>query len=61
MNPWFFIRLRDGRSKSMDKRKVSRTFRFNPDTIAKLKELKVQTGQSETEILEKLIAGASTN
>ncbi len=58
MKPWFFIRLRDGRSKSFDKRKVSKTFRFKPETVDKLKSLKVQTGLSETEILERLIAGS---
>lgn len=61
MKPWFFIKLRDGRSKSLDQRKISKTYRFKPKTIEKLKKLRVQTGQSETEILEKLIAGASTN
>ena len=58
LKPWFFIRLRDGRSKSMDQRKVSKSYRFKPETIEKLKKLKDQTGQSETKILEKLIAGA---
>jgi len=58
MMPWFFIRLRDGRSKSMDQRKISKTYRFKPETVNILKNLKDQTGQSETEILEKLIAGA---
>jgi hypothetical protein len=58
LKPWFFIRLRDGRSKSLDQRKVSKNFRFKPETIEKLKNLKIQTGQSETEILEKLIAAA---
>jgi hypothetical protein len=56
--PWFFIRLRDKRSKSFDKRKVSKTFRFKPETVDILKSLKEQTGQSETEILEKLVASA---
>jgi hypothetical protein len=56
MKPWFFIRLRDGRSKSLDKRKVTKSFRFKPATVAILKKLKDQTGQSETEILENLIA-----
>ena len=56
IRPWFFIRLRDGRSKSLNKRKVSKTYRFKPETVDMLKNLKDQTGQSETEILEKLIA-----
>ena len=43
IKPWFFIRLRDGRSKSLDKRKVSKTFRFKPETVAILKSLKDQT------------------
>ena len=58
IKPWFFIRLRDGRSKSLDKRKVSKTFRFKPETVDVLKNLTDQTGQSETEIIEKLIAAA---
>jgi predicted DNA-binding protein len=37
---------------------VSKTFRFKPETADILKNLKDQTGQSETEILEKLIAAA---
>ena len=58
--PWFFIRLRDKRSKSFDKRKVSKTFRFKPETVTRLKNLKEQSGQSETEIIEKLIATANS-
>jgi hypothetical protein len=60
IRPWFFIRLRDRRSKSFDKRKVSKTFRFQPETVETLKNLKDRTGQSETEILEKLIAAAKS-
>ena len=61
IKPWFFIRLRDGRSKSLDIRKVSKSFRFKPATAAILKNLKDQTGQSETEILERLVAAAEMN
>jgi len=57
--PWFFIQLRDGRSKPMDQRKVSKTYRFKPETVQILKTLKDQTGRSETEILENLISEAS--
>jgi len=60
IRPWFFIRLRDRRSKSFDKRKVSKTFRFQPETVDILKNLKDRTGQSETEILEKLIEAAKS-
>ena len=60
IKPWFFIRLRDKRSKPFDKRKVSKTFRFKPETLDMLKSLKDQTGQSETEILENLIATAKS-
>ena len=60
IKPWFFIRLRDGRSKPLNKRKVSKSFRFKPQTIKELKRLKNQTGNSETEILENLIAQAAT-
>ncbi|MBW2430730.1 MAG: hypothetical protein JRF56_17355 [Deltaproteobacteria bacterium] len=60
MKPWFFIRLQDGRSKSLADRKVSKTYRFKPEVIDILKELKQKTGQSETEILEKLIAKAKS-
>jgi len=58
--PWFFIQLRDKRSKPFDKRKVSKTFRFKPETVDILKSLKEQSGQSETEILENLIADAKS-
>jgi len=58
--PWFFIRLRDKRSKPFDKRKVSKTFRFKPETVDILKSLKERSGQSETEILENLIADAKS-
>jgi hypothetical protein len=60
IRPWFFIRLRDGRSKSLNKRKVSKTYRFKPETVDILKRLRKQTGQSETEILEKLIAASKS-
>jgi hypothetical protein len=39
---------------------VSKTFRFKPETVDILKSLKNQSGQSETEILEKLIATAKS-
>jgi hypothetical protein len=55
IKPWFFIRLKDGRSKPLDKRKVSKTYRFKPETIDALKNLKDQTGKTETEIIEDLI------
>jgi len=58
LKPWFFIRLRDGRSKPMDQRKVSKTYRFKPETVSILKALKDETGRSETEILEDLVAKA---
>jgi hypothetical protein len=61
IKPWFFIRLRDRRSKSLDERKVSKTFRFKPETVNILKNLKAQTGQSETSILENLIATEVNN
>jgi len=60
MMPWFFIRLRDKRSKPFDKRKISKKFRFKPETVDILKTLKKQSNQSETEIIEKLIATASS-
>jgi len=58
LKPWFFIRLQDGRSKPLHERKVSKTFRFKPETVDTLKKLKAQSGQTETEILEKLVAAA---
>jgi hypothetical protein len=60
IKPWFFIRLRDGRSKPLDKRKISKSFRFKPETLDTLKELKDQTGKTETEIIENLIAAAKS-
>jgi hypothetical protein len=60
VKPWFFIRLRDGRSKSLTDRKVSKTFRFKPETITILKNLKDQTGLSETAILEELITNETS-
>jgi hypothetical protein len=60
VKPWFFIRLRDGRSKSLANRKVSKTYRFRPETIEILKKLKRNTGQTETEIVEELIAKAKS-
>ena len=58
LKPWFFIRLHDKRSKPLHKRKVPKTFRFKPETVEKLKNLKNKTGKSETEILENLIGAA---
>lgn len=60
IKPWFFIRLRDGRSKPLDRRKVSKSYRFKPETIKILKNIKDRTGRSETEILESLVAEAGT-
>lgn len=59
IKPWFFIRLKDGRTKSLNKRKVSKTYRFKPETVDALKNLKDQTGRTETEIIENLISAAS--
>ena len=39
LKPWFFILLRDGRSKPMDQRKISKTYRFRPETVRILKTL----------------------
>ena len=60
IKPWFFIHLQDGRSKPMDQRKVSKTYRFKPETVRILKTLKDQTGRSETEVLESLVAESGT-
>ncbi len=60
IKPWFFIRLKDGRSKPLDKRKVPKTYRFKPETVDTLKKMKDQTGKTETEIIEGLIAAANT-
>ena len=58
LKPWFFIRLRDGRSKPMDQRKVSKTYRFRPETVRILNRMKNQSGKTETQLLEDLVAKA---
>ena len=58
IKPWLNLRLRDKRVKKVNEKKVMKTFRFSPDTIAKIKNLKKVMRVSETELLENLIARA---
>jgi hypothetical protein len=58
IKPWLNINLSDGRTKKTVNKKVMKTFRLLPETVEKLKRLKVKSGQSEAEIIEKLVAGA---
>ncbi len=53
---WLNNRLKDGRVKKFEEKKVMKTFRFSPSTIEKINMLKKKTKLSETKILEKLIA-----
>ena len=56
LKPWLNNRLKDGRIKKFEEKKVMKTFRFSPSTIEKMNMLKKKMKLSETEILEKLIA-----
>lgn len=60
IRPWLNIRLKDGRVKAFDKKKVMKTFRFSPETIERINALKEVMNASETEILEQLVANNST-
>lgn len=55
MKVWADLPLRDKRVKAIAKRKVSKTFRLEPEIIDKLRALAVKSSCSETEVLETLI------
>ena len=55
LKPWFDLKLKDGRTKKVQDLKVTKTFRFHANNIAKLKLIKEKTGKTETQILEELI------
>lgn len=52
LRPWLNIKLKDGRTKKMTEKKITKTFRLRPDTVKKLAEVKRRTGKSEAEIIE---------
>lgn len=57
IRPWLNIRLKDKRIKSLDEKKVIKTFRLSPATIERIKELKKAKNISEADLLENLFAG----
>lgn len=56
IEPWLNIRLKDGRTKVLQEKKIMKTFRLSPDTLAKIRAIKKATHKTETEIIEKLVA-----
>jgi hypothetical protein len=59
IRPWLNLRLKDRRVKNFGEKKVMKTFRFKPETIAKIAKLKKTMKKSETEILESLVSRAA--
>ena len=55
IKPWLNIKLKDGRTKKMTDKKVTKTFRLHPNTVLKLAEMKKNLGQSEAAIIENLV------
>ncbi len=55
---WADFPLRDGRVKSVTKKKVVKTFRLDPIAIERLKRAAEEKGITETEVLETLLLGA---
>lgn len=52
IRPWLEIKLKDGRTKKLTEKKVTKTFRLRPETLKKMAEIKARTGQSDAEIIE---------
>lgn len=52
---WMGLALPDRRTKTDLERKLMRTFRLSPKTVEKIGLMKMQSGKSETEIIEGLI------
>jgi hypothetical protein len=61
IKPWLNLKLKDGRVKKLADKKIMKTFRLRPETVEKIIALKKVTGQTETEIIEKLVAGVNIN
>lgn len=53
---WMDLALLDGRTKPSSQKRITKTFRFSQRTIDKIASMKLQTGSSETEIIENLIS-----
>lgn len=54
---WMNLRLNDNRTKPADQKKIMKTFRFAPETLRRLQQLKKLKGfKSETDLIEALIA-----
>lgn len=56
IKPWLNLKLKDGRTKKNDEKKVMKSFRLKPSTIHALVRIKKQIGKSESEIIEMLVA-----
>lgn len=61
IKPWLNLQLKDGRTKKLTDKKIMRTFRLKPETIKKINAIKKATGQTDTEIIEKLVGGWDLN
>lgn len=55
---WTDFPLRDKRVKSIEEKKVVRTFRMNPLALTRLRQIAKEKGTSETSVIEQLILGS---
>lgn len=58
MRGWAYLDLQDKRTKSLDKKKILKSFRLSPDTISKLSKIAKSKKVSLTEALELSVASA---
>ena len=54
---WTELPLRDARLRSMDQKRIVKTFRLKPETIHRIKLMAHANGISDTEALERLVGG----
>lgn len=52
---WANFPLRDGRMKLLGEKKITKTFRLKPEAVFRLKSIALETGCTETDVLEKRI------
>jgi hypothetical protein len=58
MKRWANMKLPDGRTKRVSEKKIGKNYRFSPETVHKLKQLREAKPATETEIIENLILQA---
>jgi hypothetical protein len=57
---WIHLPLRDKRVKALTEKRVTKTFRFRPAVITRIKFLAEEAQSTETDVIEKLLLGKLT-